>query len=58
MSAQSLKKVKRPRVVRTLVTIIADFEGGKRAVVRNVEADLGCSMEVHTEMKKARFHQL
>jgi hypothetical protein len=48
MSAQSIRKVKRPRVVTTLET--------KLKIIRNVEADLRCYKEVLTEtMKKGRI---
>jgi hypothetical protein len=47
MSAQSIRKAKRPRVVTTLET--------KLKMIRNVEADLCCYKEVLTEMKKARI---
>jgi hypothetical protein len=43
VSAQSIKKAKRPRVVTNLETklkIIADFEARKLAVIRNVEVNL------------------
>jgi hypothetical protein len=55
---QSVKKAKRPTGFRTLETklkIIADFEAGKQAVIRNVEPDLQCYKDVLTEMKKPRI---
>jgi hypothetical protein len=50
MSAQSIKKAKRPRVVTTLeteLTIIADSEAGDRPVNRNVEADFAATRKSH-----------
>jgi hypothetical protein len=47
MSAQSVKKVKRPRVVTILET--------KLKIIRNVEAGLRCYKEVLTEIKKVRI---
>jgi hypothetical protein len=58
MSAQSIKRVKRPRAVSALETklkIIADFEN--RAVIRNVESDLRCYKEVLNGIKKSESNQ-
>jgi hypothetical protein len=58
VSAQSIRKSKRPRAVTTIETklkTIADFEGGKRGVIRNLETYLHCYKEVLTEMKKPRI---
>jgi hypothetical protein len=58
MSAQSIRKTKRSRVVTTLGTklkIITDSEAVKRVVIRNMEADLRCYKEVVIDMKKARI---
>jgi hypothetical protein len=47
MSAQSVRKVKRPIVVTTLET--------KLKIIRNVKADLWCYKDVLAEMKKGRI---
>jgi hypothetical protein len=41
--------------LETKLKIIADFEAGKQAVIRNVEPDLQCYKDVLTEMKKPRI---
>jgi hypothetical protein len=47
MSAQSIRKAKRSRVVTTL--------GTKLKIIRNVETDFRCYKEIVIEMKKARI---
>jgi hypothetical protein len=41
--------------LETKLKIITDFEAGRWAVIRNVEADLHCYKEVLTKMKKVRI---
>jgi hypothetical protein len=53
-----VKRTKKPKVITTLETIlkiIVDFEFRKRAVIRNIKADLHCCKEVLTEMNKPRI---
>jgi hypothetical protein len=50
MSAQSIRKAERPRVVTTLEM--------KLKMITYVEVYLRCYKEVHTEMKKARIQPI